>query len=304
MARVEAEAEAESEGSSSYFEPDLGGVALERGHSPGSSSSSSSASSSSSSSRYISPPSASSSSSSEEDEEAELGAVLARREARAARKRKRKRAALRAGVGREEEEGSSSLSGGEAKVARGLSKADKAKERRRAKKRPLEMSSKVFVKSTTTRLDSKLRPVRAKARDPRFDSLASGTTDDNIWMSRYAHIREMQEREIHGLKARLDKISNPRKREDVLAKIRAIRNASRAFDQKKADAQRNIERRREERKLVAEGKNPYYLKAADARNLDLALKYKQLKASGKLSKYMKRKRKRNIDRDRRKMPFQ
>ncbi|KNC51658.1 uncharacterized protein AMSG_12093 [Thecamonas trahens ATCC 50062] len=241
---------------------------------------------------------------SEDDEE--LGTVLARVKGGLALARKRKRDALRRQrLGDSSDE---SGAGGWGSGSEGASSSDDErkssqrpmKRQRTSRHGPVEMSAKTKPRGLPSRLRGGKKPVRA--RDPRFDSLVSGSTDHNLWYARYKHIREQQDVEMGQLRKSLKKERNPDARAELRDQLRKVQAMASNIDDRRAKARRNIERKRMEAALVAQGKNPYHLKNKDRKKLDLAIKFEELKKSGNLNKYVKRKRKKNLARDRKRMP--
>jgi len=62
-------------------------------------------------------------------------------------------------------------------------------------------------------------------------------------------------------------------------------------------------RNREERALVAKGKNPYYLKKREVKHMEMEHKFEKLEESGKLDKYLAKRRKKKASKDRRFLPW-
>ncbi|CAM9432056.1 unnamed protein product [Chrysoparadoxa australica] len=169
--------------------------------------------------------------------------------------------------------------------------------KRANKNRPAEMSSKKAV----GRYREVIEPTRKKGRDPRFAGHA-GKASYNIFRKSYAFLDEYQDREIaelqKGLKKEKDK-TRAGEMKRLLGKMQQERSERQRADQLTSVLQ---EKKRAERKAVAEGKNPFFLKGSEKRKIALELRYNQLKEDGKLRKFVEKKRKRNSQKDRRWLP--
>ena len=183
--------------------------------------------------------------------------------------------------------------------------------RKRNKKRPREVSSKI----ETVRF-RKVVPMSAnKVRDPRFDPLC-GSFNEKHFQTKYAFLEDYRDGEIKELKERMHKIRSKAKKKGKRATPRdaeALRSmqteltklqqtqAKTKRDRKFTNAKSKI--MAAERKKVAAGvKRPYYMKKSELKKLQLTQRYEELKSRGKLDKFMVKRRKKNAAKDRRMVP--
>lgn len=169
---------------------------------------------------------------------------------------------------------------------------------RESKNRPTEVSSKkpvsVFREVTTN--------LRKKAIDPRFDR-SFGSFNEDLYGKSYSFLGEIQEGETEMLKSSLSREKNDSVRKQNLK--RALdRVSSLKKERERKENQRSLikEHRSMESKLVAEGKNPYYLKSSDYKKLDLANRFSKLKEDNQYKGFMERKLKKKASKQRKFLP--
>jgi len=175
------------------------------------------------------------------------------------------------------------LSGGKKKAKKGIKKKD----------RPVEVSSKRRV--------PKFREVvpipKIVKRDPRFDKNC-GEFSDQYWNTDYGFLRDLQKKEAEEYKKKLKTVDDEGKQQELKKFIQRVNDKEKALAAKEKESKRQKQDKEENRKRVAEGKKPFYMKDSTKKLVELAEKYDELKASGGLDKYLKKKRKRNAVRDR------
>lgn len=169
--------------------------------------------------------------------------------------------------------------------------------RSRARDAPVEMSSKQPV----SRFRQVVAPVRAKARDPRFDD-AAGAYREAGFKQAYSWLAEKKQDELAELKAAAAKTKDPEKRSELRAAIARYRTESRQRSRVEREKGLVADWKKQERERVKAGKKPFFLKKADQKKLALADRFLELERSGQLDKFLEKKRKRNAAKDHVKMP--
>mmetsp|Transcript_87330 Transcript_87330/g.232732 ORF Transcript_87330/g.232732 Transcript_87330/m.232732 type:complete len:278 (-) Transcript_87330:62-895(-) len=173
------------------------------------------------------------------------------------------------------------------------------KPRRKSKHAPLEMSSKRPV--------SRYREVVAMPTkrnvDPRFER-TSGKLNEELFRKSFAFVAQKRQEEMKELKQRMSKIKDPTAREELAAELDALQRVQQREAAVEARRERETERKRTERKLVREGKKPFFLKKSDQRNLELAKRFEDLSKKGKVDDVVAKRRRKNAQKDHRYMPYQ
>lgn len=169
--------------------------------------------------------------------------------------------------------------------------------KRENKNRPREMSSKVRPRKLRHVVEVKKR----MTRDPRFDDL-SGDYREDIFKKTYSFLDDIKKNEKDKVKTLLKKERNEEKKEELSYLYKRLAAQEHSEKLREKNKERDQERRREERKLLVEGKTPYFLKNSDKKKLELAEKYRELKRKGKLDQYLSKKRKKNASKEKRKLP--
>ncbi|KAI8355275.1 hypothetical protein B0O80DRAFT_40073 [Mortierella sp. GBAus27b] len=170
-------------------------------------------------------------------------------------------------------------------------------ERRTDKNRPMEVGSKKPV----GRFRQVVEVSSSKRRDPRFDSL-SGKLHTDLFEKSYSFLKDYRADEMSKLREQV------KKEKDVTTKEKLERQLSRMVDRQSTEAaqkrRQDIKRdhKRKERELIAQGKNPFFLKKADQKRLELIDKFQHLKDNPKaLNRAMEKRRKRNAAKEKTKV---
>lgn len=132
---------------------------------------------------------------------------------------------------------------------------------------------------------------RAPARDPRFDPLSTGGAarfDDTKARRAYAFLDEYRDKEMAELKAQAKKTKDPVRKEELKRQVMSMESRRKA--QKKKDEEQAIlaEHRRREKELVAQGKQPFYLKRSEQKKQLLTNRFENM-SKGQADKAMARK---------------
>jgi len=173
------------------------------------------------------------------------------------------------------------------------SKSKRPKKKTAEKWEPVEMSSKIKPKSTTSLHGSSMQRQKAAGiRDPRFDDV-SGAFDEDLFEKGYAFLKDIKAEDERNLKKFIKVSKEEEKVEEAKNKLKAIKRASREETKEKKVEAKLKSLKKAEMAAVKEGKKPFFLKKSERKKLTLAEKFKELKQSGKLEKYMEKKRKRN-----------
>jgi len=165
---------------------------------------------------------------------------------------------------------------------------------------PVEMGSKKPV----SRFRVVVPMTKKKGCDPRFEAL-SGQFNQDMFDKAYAFVGEKRETEIKELKGHMKKTKNKEKRtviEDELKELQRVQQQELASSTNRSKLQ---ERRRDERKAVAQGKKPFFLKKSDERVVALARRYEELssKSPRKINDIAAKKLKKNAQKDHRFVPY-
>ncbi|KAI9782014.1 MAG: rRNA biogenesis protein rrp36 [Peltula sp. TS41687] len=175
---------------------------------------------------------------------------------------------------------------------------DPSKKLGRANKHaPTELSSKKAVSRKREVLAVQPRAVR----DPRFEALSGPAVDEERWRKNYAFLTAYRDDEIKELRARVKKTKDVDVKGELKRELVAME--SRKKSQEMKDQRRDIlkDHRAEERRLVKQGKKPYYLKKAEQKRRLLVERYANLKGK-QVDRAIERKREKNVARERRAMP--
>lgn len=130
------------------------------------------------------------------------------------------------------------------------------------KNRPLEMSSKRPVRKVQGPSSS-----ASKSRDPRFDEMCGTKFDKEVFENRFSFLTDIREKETKVLKKKLKKTKSLEDRKKLQYLIQRFDNQKRETQRRKEENEVIRNWRREEKKKVAEGKKPYFLKDSDKKRL-------------------------------------
>ncbi|XWW96580.1 hypothetical protein V2A60_004557 [Cordyceps javanica] len=170
-----------------------------------------------------------------------------------------------------------------------------ARPSRTSKHAPQEQSSKKPV----SRRREILADPRRKARDPRFDPLM-GPVDEDKTRRAYAFLDEYRDREMADLKAQVKKTKSPAEKEALKRQLLSMESKKKA--QKKRDEAQELLRahRTKEKELVAQGKQPFYLKKSAQKTQLLTNRFADM-SKGQVDRAIERKRKKVAGKERKEL---
>ncbi|KAL9471574.1 hypothetical protein ACSS6W_009515 [Trichoderma asperelloides] len=157
--------------------------------------------------------------------------------------------------------------------------------KRSSKHAPQEMSSKKPV----SRRREILTDPRRKARDPRFEAL-TGRLDEAKVAKNYAFLEEYRESEMADLRAQIKKTKDLTAKEDLKRQLLSMESKKKARQKKEDEAKLLQEHRKKEKELVAQGKQPFYLRKSEQKKQLLMNRYADMNKS-QVDKAIERKRK-------------
>lgn len=157
--------------------------------------------------------------------------------------------------------------------------------KRSSKHAPQEMTSKKPV----SRRREILTDPRRKARDPRFEAL-TGRLDEAKVAKNYAFLEEYRESEMADLRAQIKKTKDMTAKEDLKRQLLSMESKKKARQKKEDEAKLLQEHRKKEKELVAQGKQPFYLRKSEQKKQLLMNRYADM-SKGQVDKAIERKRK-------------
>ncbi|KAI9809587.1 MAG: hypothetical protein M1825_000019 [Sarcosagium campestre] len=168
--------------------------------------------------------------------------------------------------------------------------------RRSSKHAPSEVTSKRAV----TRRRGAIPIQKPGSRDPRFDPL-TGSVDEDRLKRNYSFLEDYKAHELKQLKDAIKKTKDEGEREILKRELLSLESKQRAQESK--DKQREIVRkhRSQEKELIKQGKQPFYLKKGDQKKMALMERYNGLKGK-QLDHVLERKRKKKASKERKNMP--
>ena len=167
----------------------------------------------------------------------------------------------------------------------------------KSKHAPMAQSSRYEV----TRKRQVIEVPKMKARDPRFDAIQQRNAHAGNVEKAYAFLAEYQADEIAQLKAALKTTKDPFQQDLLKRKIGSMENRIKAKAAKEREQEVLRRHRKEERKKVESGKNPYYLKKSELKEQALVEKYKGMKGKDR-EKAIDKKRKKESQKEIKRMP--
>ncbi|KAL7949150.1 hypothetical protein V8C42DRAFT_313459 [Trichoderma barbatum] len=167
--------------------------------------------------------------------------------------------------------------------------------KRSSKHAPQEMTSKKPV----SRRREILADPRRKARDPRFEAL-SGTLDETKIARNYAFLDEYREKEMADLRAQIKKTKDVTVKEDLKRQLLSMESKKKARQKKDDEAKLLQEHRKKEKELVAQGKQPFYLRKSEQKKQLLMDRYASMSKS-QVDKAIERKRKKVVGKEKKEL---
>lgn len=159
-----------------------------------------------------------------------------------------------------------------------------------SKHAPQEQTSKKPV----SRRREILADPRRQYRDPRFDALSSvsqgNTYDEAKVLKHYSFLDDYRESEMAELRVKIKKAKDPSQKENLKRELHSMESKKKAKVRK--DEQDNLlkEHRQHEKELVAQGKQPFYLKKSEQKKRLLTDRFKGM-SKGQVDRAIERKRK-------------
>ncbi|KAM0247005.1 hypothetical protein ACHAQJ_010005 [Trichoderma viride] len=157
--------------------------------------------------------------------------------------------------------------------------------KRSSKHAPQEMTSKKPV----SRRREILADPRRKARDPRFEAL-TGTLDEAKIAKNYAFLDEYREKEMAELRMQIKKTKDVTAKDELKRQLLSMDSKKKARQKKDDEAKLLQEHRHKEKELVAQGKQPFYLRKSEQKKQLLMNRYADMSKS-QVNKAIERKRK-------------
>ncbi|KAL7816968.1 hypothetical protein V8C44DRAFT_322128 [Trichoderma aethiopicum] len=158
--------------------------------------------------------------------------------------------------------------------------------KRSSKHAPQEMTSKKPV----SRRREILPDPRRKARDPRFDALTGPPPDEAKLARNYAFLDEYREREMAELRAQIKKTKDEHAKAELKRQLLSMESKKKARQKKEEEARLLQEHRKKEKELVAQGKQPFYLRKSEQKKQLLLNRYANM-SKGQVDRAIERKRK-------------
>ncbi|KAL7797487.1 hypothetical protein V8C37DRAFT_369636 [Trichoderma ceciliae] len=167
--------------------------------------------------------------------------------------------------------------------------------KRSSKHAPQEMTSKKPV----SRRREILADPRRKARDPRFDAMTR-TLDEAKIAKNYSFLDEYRESEMAELRLQIKKTKDAYAKEDLKRQLLSMESKKKARQKKEDEAKLLQEHRKKEKELVAQGKQPFYLRKSEQKKQLLMDRYAGMSKS-QVNKAIERKRKKVVSKEKKEL---
>jgi len=195
------------------------------------------------------------------------------------------------------EDGGDGIGGDNEAAERRAGRRDRREFSRSSKHAPTEVSSKKAV----SRKREVIPIIKRDYRDPRFEPLA-GPVDESKVRQAYSFLDDYRDDEIQELKAAIKRTKDDDAREKLKRALASMESKKQA-QSRKIKQQEILDRHREEEKeLVKQGKQPFYLKKAEQKKRALLDRFSQLK-SKQVDHIIERRRRKLESRAKKKLPF-
>lgn len=168
---------------------------------------------------------------------------------------------------------------------------------RSSKHAPTEISSKKAV----SRKREVVPVAKREYRDPRFDSL-EGPVDDTKIRRAYSFLDEYRDSEMKELKNAIKATKDDEIREKLKRTLLSMESRKKAQLRKDKEQEILDRHKKEEKELVKQGKQPFFLKKAEQKKRVLLEQYGDLKGK-QLDRVIERRRKKIEGKEKKKMPF-
>jgi ribosomal RNA-processing protein 36 len=168
---------------------------------------------------------------------------------------------------------------------------------------PAEMTSKRPV----TRRRQVVEVHKPTARDPRFGppigSAADAEHDQDIVRRNYSFLNSYRDTEMAALRTRMKKTKDPFEKQRLERELMSTQSRKQAQERKDAERKVVEEHRRQEKELVKQGKNPFYLKKSEQKKRVLVERFQGMKKR-QVDKAIVRKRKKETAKERKELPME
>jgi len=168
---------------------------------------------------------------------------------------------------------------------------------RSSKHAPAEISSKKAV----SRKREVMPVAKREYRDPRFEALA-GQVDDTKINKAYSFLNDYRQDEIKGLKERIKKTKDEAEKERLKRTLLSMESKMKAATRKAKEQDILDKHRKEEKELVKQGKQPFYLKKAEQKKQLIMEQYSSLKGK-QLDHVIERRRKKVEGKEKKNLPY-
>jgi ribosomal RNA-processing protein 36 len=162
---------------------------------------------------------------------------------------------------------------------------------------PTEMSSKKAV----SRKREVIAVHKRDVRDPRFEH-TGGPVDERKLREAYSFLDNYREDEMVELRMQIKKTKDEDLKEKLKRQLLSMESKKKAQARKDREQEILDRHRKEERELVKQGKQPFYLKKAEQKKRVLVEQYKGMKGK-QLDHAIERKRKKVASKEKKNMPF-
>ncbi|KAK8065365.1 hypothetical protein PG997_012112 [Apiospora hydei] len=185
-----------------------------------------------------------------------------------------------------------------------------ALQKRSSKHAPMEVSAKRAV----TRKREVVSVPKVVARDPRFGPLGTTSStsynrhpnpamEEEATRRNYAFLDKYREDELAELKKEVKKTRDPAAKEKLQRAVMSMQSRKQMLERRDAERAVVTEHRRQEKELVKQGKQPFYLKKSEQKKRVIMDRFAGMK-KGQVDKAIERKRKKLASKERREMPME
>lgn len=141
---------------------------------------------------------------------------------------------------------------------------------------------------------------RAAVRDPRFDPFGLTRLDEIKARKAYAFLDEYRDRELADLRTQLKATKDEAQRARLKREILSMDSKRKARVKKDEEEKLLAEHKRKEKELVAQGKNPFYLKRSEQKKQLLTNRFDSM-SKGQVDRAIERKRKKVAGREKKEL---
>lgn len=168
---------------------------------------------------------------------------------------------------------------------------------RSSKHAPTEISSKKAV----SRKREVIPVPKREVRDPRFEAV-TGPVDEAKVRKAYGFLEDYRDDEMKELRGAIKKEKDEGKKEELKRTLGAMENRKKARERREREEAVVERHRKEEKELVKQGKQPFYLKKKEVEKRVLVDTFGDLKGKN-LDRVIERRRKKVEGKEKKKMPF-